>query len=209
MGHYRDAVVSCSSDQIAKSSAYLSDFTKLRELIFTDTVTEVNASMIETNATLSRVVFMNPECKIAVKDSNKCTNLKEVYGYAGSPAEEFAKQFNIPFYTLKDGNLPDQLSYAPNDDVSNFTYTVNGSEITITSIRDRTPLIEEITIPETINGKPVTELAFSGVTAIPRTLRILNLPTARRIASACLGVMPTTLAFSPLTTTKSMPFSRR
>ncbi|MBR4201299.1 MAG: leucine-rich repeat protein [Oscillospiraceae bacterium] len=177
MGNYYSKSVICNNGKLARSNASMQEFINLEELIFTDKVTDVEAAMIAQNATLRRVVFLNPECTIKVKGDEKYRSLNEICGYAGSPAEEYAKELNIKFTAITDdGKVPALADRTDDYNLQYLSYVTRGDEIVISNISESWPYPREITIPEKIEGKPVVEIALSSSTSIPRDLFVLNIP---------------------------------
>ena len=194
-GHYHDKRVTTTSNEYVYSNTTLAYLTEMEELVVESN--RARAANLAAAPALRRVFFMNPECEITWSGNEKFNALEEVCGYEGSLAEEFAAAFNVKFTALTSDDLSQIPALTPiqtNPYSENLTYLVKNDEIVISNLNTATPSKSVITIPEKIEGKPVTELALADTDTFPHSLRVLNIPKTVKVIDVSLFSYQDTLA---------------
>ncbi|MBQ9905272.1 MAG: leucine-rich repeat protein [Oscillospiraceae bacterium] len=126
---------------------------KLRKVTLPDGVKEIGKSAFAACRALSEITLpmnLNTIAGDAFWHSDEVT----IKSYAGSYAESYAKENNIPYEPL------DAVPAAEAADPSDFDYTVNpdGKGVTVTKYKKSAA---QLIIPEKINGLPVTAIGDS------------------------------------------------
>ncbi len=194
-GHYHDKRVTTTGNEYVYSYTSLAYLTEMEELVVESN--RARAANLAAAPALRRVFFMNPECEITWSGDEKFNALEEVCGYAGSLAEEFAAAFNVKFTAITSDDLSQIPALTPiqtSPYSENLTYLVKNDEIVISNLNTATPSKSVITIPEKIEGKPVTELALADTDTFPHSLRVLNIPKTVKVIDLSLFSYQDTLA---------------
>ena len=118
--------------------------TSLQSISIPKSVRYIGWSSFENCTNLTSAIVYNPSAEISDDAFANCPRLK-LYGKAGSTTQAYAAKFNLRFEAI-------DIS-----DTNTFEYTVNpDNTVTITAYLGSQV---NVTIPKTIDGKPVTKIA--------------------------------------------------
>ncbi len=154
------------------STAPLSSFSKLTQIVVPENVTSIETRCMQNCKMLQRITFLNPDCEIRWQSGDVNYNVG-IEGYALSTAENYTTQTGKRLTSIIDNTPAAPMHYQNPDALSCLNFFPRADYASVGRIHEPVSYVSEITIPESYNGLPVTQISLGS--APGSSLPVINI----------------------------------